>query len=131
VLASPATPTQLDATTPLRLSGLSRRALNALARCQVHTVGELLALAPAQIRAIHAIGSKTAGDVIALPSTRRVSCGLIHFGGREDVPTLRSLAAAFGPSPPSSSAGLPSAGSQWGRLIFPQARRAYPIPQRP
>ena len=56
---------QLDATTPLRLTGLSRRAINALARCQVHTVGELLALPPAQVRAIHAIGTKTANDIIA------------------------------------------------------------------
>ena len=55
---------KLDATTPLRLTGLSRRAINALARCQVHTVGELLALPPAQVRAIHAIGTKTANDII-------------------------------------------------------------------
>jgi serine/threonine protein kinase len=56
---------QLDATTPLRLTGLSRRAINVLARCQVHTVGELLALPPTQVRAIHAIGTKTADDIIA------------------------------------------------------------------
>jgi serine/threonine protein kinase len=56
---------QLDATTPLRLTGLSRRAMSALARCQVHTVGELLALSPTQIRAIYAIGTKTATDIIA------------------------------------------------------------------
>jgi serine/threonine protein kinase len=56
---------QVDATTPLRLTGLSRRAVNALARCQVTTVGELLALSPNQIRAIHAIGTKTAADVVA------------------------------------------------------------------
>ena len=56
---------KLDATTPLRLTGLSRRAINTLARCQVHTVGELLALPPAQVRAIHAIGTKTANDIIA------------------------------------------------------------------
>jgi hypothetical protein len=49
----------------LRLTDLSRRAINALARCQVHTVGELLALPPAQVRAIHAIGTKTANDIIA------------------------------------------------------------------
>lgn len=51
--------------TPLRLTGLSRRAINVLARCQVHAVGELLALPPAQVRAIHAIGTKTASDIIA------------------------------------------------------------------
>jgi serine/threonine protein kinase len=55
---------RLDATTPLRITGLSPRAINALARCQVHTVGELLALPAAQIRAIHAIGTKTANDII-------------------------------------------------------------------
>ncbi len=56
---------EVDATTPLRLTGLSRRALNALARAQVHTVGGLLALPASQVRAIHAIGSKAASDVIA------------------------------------------------------------------
>ncbi|MBK8015061.1 MAG: protein kinase [Deltaproteobacteria bacterium] len=56
---------KFDATTPLRLTGLSRRAINTLARCQVHTVGELLALPPAQVRAIHAIGTKTASDIVA------------------------------------------------------------------
>jgi len=58
-------PPQIDATTPLRLAGLSRRAINILAKCQVQTVGELLALPPAQVRAIHTIGTKTASDLIA------------------------------------------------------------------
>lgn len=62
-------PRDLDATTPLRLTGLSRRAVNALARCQVQTVGELLALPGAQVRAIHAIGTKTANDIIAFQET--------------------------------------------------------------
>jgi serine/threonine protein kinase len=57
-------PSQLDATTPLRLTGLSRRAINALARCQVHTIGLLLALPATQVRAIHAIGTKAANDII-------------------------------------------------------------------
>ncbi len=69
VPASAATSQQLDGTTPLRLTGLSRRAINALARCQVHTVGELLALSPTQVRAIHAIGTKTAADIIAFQET--------------------------------------------------------------
>lgn len=56
---------KLDATTPLRLTGLSRRAIKVLARCQVYAVGELLALPPAQVRAIHAVGTKTANDIIA------------------------------------------------------------------
>jgi serine/threonine protein kinase len=58
-------PGQFDATTPLRLTALSRRAIKALARCQVHYVGELLALPSAQVRAIHAIGTKTANDIVA------------------------------------------------------------------
>lgn len=62
-------PKQIDATTPLRTSGLSSRAINALARCQVHTVGQLLALPAAQVRAIHAIGTKTANDIIAFQQT--------------------------------------------------------------
>jgi serine/threonine protein kinase len=68
---SPSTPPpqNLDATTPLRLTGLSRRAMNALARCQVHTIGELLALPPTQVRAIHAIGTKTAADLVAFQET--------------------------------------------------------------
>jgi serine/threonine protein kinase len=62
-------PKELDATTPLRLTGLSRRAINALVRCQVQTVGELLALPAAQVRAIHAIGTKTANDIITFQET--------------------------------------------------------------
>ncbi len=62
-------PKQIDVTTPLRTSGLSTRAINALARCQVHTVGQLLALPAAQVRAIHAIGTKTANDIIAFQET--------------------------------------------------------------
>ena len=62
-------PKEIDATTPLRTTGLSTRAINALARCQVHTVGQLLALPAAQVRAIHAIGSKTANDIIAFQDT--------------------------------------------------------------
>jgi serine/threonine protein kinase/predicted XRE-type DNA-binding protein len=64
-------PKQIDATTPLRTSGLSTRAINALARCQVHTVGQLLALPAAQVRAIHAIGTKTANDIITFQETLR------------------------------------------------------------
>ncbi|MFO0554348.1 MAG: protein kinase [Polyangiaceae bacterium] len=64
-------PRQIDATTPLRMSGLPTRAINALARCQVHTVGELLALPAGQVRAIHAIGTKTANDIITFQETLR------------------------------------------------------------
>lgn len=69
--ASVSPPKQIDVTTPLRTSGLSTRAINALARCQVHTVGQLLALPAAQVRAIHAIGTKTANDIIAFQETLR------------------------------------------------------------
>jgi Protein kinase domain/Bacterial RNA polymerase, alpha chain C terminal domain len=58
-------PKEIDATTPLRIAGLSSRATNALARCQVHTVAQLLGLPPAQVRAIHSIGTKTANDIVA------------------------------------------------------------------
>lgn len=62
-------PKQIDATTPLRTTGLPTRALNALARCQIHTVGQLLALPAAQVRAMHAIGTKTANDIVAFQET--------------------------------------------------------------
>ena len=66
-----ATVQQVEATTPLRATGLPRRAMNALARCQVQTAGELLALSPVQVRAIHAIGTKTASDIIAFQEVLR------------------------------------------------------------
>ncbi|NVJ14309.1 protein kinase domain-containing protein [Myxococcus sp. AM010] len=69
VSASVPPPKQIDVMTPLRTSGLSSRAINALARCQVHTVGQLLALPAASVRAIHAIGTKTANDIIAFQET--------------------------------------------------------------
>lgn len=56
---------QIDERTPLRASGLSVRAINALARCQVHSVGQLLCLTASQVRAIHAIGTKTSNDIIS------------------------------------------------------------------
>jgi serine/threonine protein kinase len=62
-------PKQIDSTTPLRITGLSARATNALARCQIQTVGQLLALPAAQVRAIHSIGTKTANDIIAFQET--------------------------------------------------------------
>lgn len=80
VPASPATSQQLDVTTPLRLAGLSRRAINALARCQVHTVGELLALSEPQVRAIHAIGTKAAAELIAFQTTL-LGRGLVPAAG--------------------------------------------------
>ncbi|MBM4320805.1 MAG: hypothetical protein FJ125_12845, partial [Deltaproteobacteria bacterium] len=59
------TPTeQLDATTDLRLTSLSRRAVNQLRRASILTVGELLALTEQQVRAIHAIGHKTAREIL-------------------------------------------------------------------
>jgi serine/threonine protein kinase len=64
-------PARIDETTPLRLTGLPRRALNALARSQIHTVGELLGLSSDQVRSIYAIGARTANDVIAFQTTLR------------------------------------------------------------
>ena len=61
----------IDATTPLRLTGLPRRALNILARNQVHTAGELLGFSPAQVRTIHTIGTRTAADILAFQDTLR------------------------------------------------------------
>jgi serine/threonine protein kinase len=75
-------PQQLDSTTPLRLTGLSRRAINTLARCQVHTIGELLTLPAAQVRSVHAIGTKTANDIVAF----------------QEVLVARGLAAAVKPT---------------------------------
>lgn len=82
---------QLDATTPLRLAGLARRAVNALARCQVHSVGQLLSMAPAQIRALHAIGTKTSAEIIALQEA---------LLGRGLVPTATSRPNADPPLAP-------------------------------
>lgn len=70
-LTSRPPPAKLDETTPLRLAGLPRRALTKLAGGQVHTIGELLALSAAQVHAIHAIGGKTAGDIVAFQEDLR------------------------------------------------------------
>ncbi|MBK6520463.1 MAG: protein kinase [Polyangiaceae bacterium] len=69
--ASRPAPPAIDASTPLRLSGLSQRAVHALERCQVTTVAELLALPAEQVRAIHAMGSKTAREILALQGELR------------------------------------------------------------
>lgn len=61
----------LDATTPLRLTGLPRRAVNALARNHIDTIGGLLNLSENQIRAINAIGTKTATDLIEFQAAVR------------------------------------------------------------
>jgi hypothetical protein len=59
------------ASTPLGATGLSSRAINALLRGQVLTVGELLSLSADQVRSIHAIGSKTADDIIRFQNDLR------------------------------------------------------------
>lgn len=61
----------VDSTTPLRITPLSRRAVNALARAHVTTVGELLTLPPSAVQALHAIGTKTAADIIAFQTALR------------------------------------------------------------
>ncbi len=75
------TGTGIEATTPLRLAGLPRRAVKALARAQAGTVGDLLTLTQVQIRAIHAIGSKTAADILAF-QRRLQGLGLTATEGR-------------------------------------------------
>jgi serine/threonine protein kinase len=64
--AAPAERPPIDERTPLRLSGLSWRAVRALERCRVKVAGELVSLSPAQIHALHAIGTKNAAEVIAV-----------------------------------------------------------------
>jgi serine/threonine protein kinase len=84
---------RVDATTPLRLTGLPRRAINALVRCQVQTIGELLALSTQQVRAIHAIGTKTASDVIAFQEALRDRglAGSKAPGARVEPPVVAEL----------------------------------------
>lgn len=83
---------EITVSTPLRLSGLPKRAINALMRCQLRTVGELLALSPDQIRAIHAIGTRTAADVVDFRNTL-LSRGLEATSdpGRVDLPIFPEL----------------------------------------
>jgi hypothetical protein len=78
---------------PLELSGLSRRAINALVRSQVRTVGEMLALSGIQVRNIHAIGTKTASEIVALQQSLRER-GLTPASGAArsfEQPLLREL----------------------------------------
>lgn len=97
---SPPTSAAIDATTPLRLAGLSRRAVNALARCQISTVGELLAMPAQQIRAIHSLGTKTASDVMALQDTLRERGILPTPGSRAPIepPVVPELASSPEPT---------------------------------
>lgn len=74
--ATPTLSEPIDVTTPLRLTSLSRRAKTALARNHIETVGNLLTLHEPQIRAINAIGTKTAADIIAFQTSLRAR-GLI------------------------------------------------------
>ncbi|MDC0721697.1 protein kinase domain-containing protein [Nannocystis bainbridge] len=87
-----APPADIDATTPLRLTGLPRRAINILARNQVHTTGELLALSPAHVRKIHTIGTKTANDILAFQETLRAR-GIVATAApiRVDPPLVPDL----------------------------------------
>jgi serine/threonine protein kinase len=64
--------TRLDGSTPLRTTGLSRRAINGLTRGRIQTVGDLLQLSASQVRLIHAIGSRTATEIITFQETLRV-----------------------------------------------------------
>lgn len=82
----------VEASTSLRTTGLSKRAINALARCRVGTAGELMRLTPAQVRAIHSIGTKTAGEIVAFQETLRVQ-GIQASSGvvADQVPLVREL----------------------------------------
>ncbi len=117
-----APPIDIDATTPLRLTGLPRRALNILARNQVHTAGELLAFSPAQVRAIYTIGTKTAADILAFQDALRAR-GITAAAAtiRVDPPLVPDLTDSPEPTqklplPPAlrsalEQAGLPTVGA--------------------
>jgi serine/threonine protein kinase len=74
-----------ESATPLRTAGLSRRAIRALARCNVHTAGELLALPASQVQAIHAIGTKTLSEILGFQER-------LHAQGVISTPTTGVLA---------------------------------------
>lgn len=59
------------AATELHRLPLSNRALNQLRRAGVRTAGELLTLAPPQVRALHAVGAKTAAEILVLQEKLR------------------------------------------------------------
>lgn len=99
---------QVDATTPLRLTGLPRRAINALARNHIETVGGLLTLHEPQVRAINSIGTKTATDIIAFQAALRA---------RGIVPT----ALSDRPADPSLVSDLIDSPEPVGKLPLPAA----------
>jgi serine/threonine protein kinase len=90
--------TRLDAGTPLRTTGLSRRAVNALTRSRVQTVGELLQLSASQVRLIHAIGSRTAGEIVQFQESLRAQ-GVRSLGTTPplDPPLAEHLADSSAP----------------------------------
>ncbi len=115
-----------ELSTPLHATGLSPRAQNTLRRVRVLTVGDLVALEPSEIRAIHAIGTKTASEVLGLHGRLRAQ-GLKAEGDRSrpmEPPMMASLMDSPEPLaklalPPSvrttlEQAGLPSIGSLAG-----------------
>jgi len=85
-------PESAEASTSLRTTSLSKRAINALARCHVGTAGELMRLTPTQVRAIHSIGTKTATEIIALQEALRAQ-GVHPSAGAEadQTPLVREL----------------------------------------
>jgi serine/threonine protein kinase len=90
---------QLDASTPLRLTGLPSRAVNALLRGGIINAGQLLSLPEAQVRAIHAIGTKTATDILALQAALRAR-GIAPTSAHEariEPPLLPDLADSLEP----------------------------------
>jgi serine/threonine protein kinase len=63
--------TELKGSSPLTITTLCRRAINQLRNAGIRTVGELLALSEAQIRAIHAVGGKTTRELLAFQEALR------------------------------------------------------------
>lgn len=105
---SQASAASVDASTPIALSGLSQRAINALERNQIRTVGELLALAPHQVEDINSIGTKTAADILAFQQA-------LHARGLTPDHTTRHQ-----PEPPLVP-GLCDCAEPVTRLPLPQA----------
>ena len=69
--ASGAVPERIDASTSLRATPLSPRAVNQLARAGVSTTGDLLGLSEGQVRALSNLGEKTIRDILAFATELR------------------------------------------------------------
>jgi serine/threonine protein kinase len=106
--AQPGPIEHLESVSPLGATSLSRRAINALARCQVHTAGELLALTSSQVRAIHALGNKTVSEILGFQETLRAQGVQPASTGAfsEEPPLVPEL--AYSPEPIQKLSLIPS-----------------------